>query len=106
MKEAASQYPSLFQTNGAPADTSPTGQRPNTGTKTISRKDFDALDPVERHRKMVQEGYSVFDEVIENRPKQAGTPGSKTMSRKDFDALEPFEKAAKIKAGFTLFDEG
>ena len=39
VKEAATQYPSLFQTNGAPADTSPSGQRPNTGTKTISRKD-------------------------------------------------------------------
>jgi hypothetical protein len=47
----------------------------------------------------------VFDEVIERRPKPAGTRG-KTMSRKDFDALEPFEKTAKIKAGFTLFDEG
>jgi hypothetical protein len=55
---------------------------------------------------MVQEGYSVFDEVIEGRPKPAGTPGTKTVSRKDFDALHPFEKAAKIKAGFTLFDEG
>ena len=106
VKEAAKQYPSLFQTNGAPADTSPSGQRPNTGTKTISRKAFDALDPVERHRKIVKEGYRVFDEVIERRPKPAGTSGSKTMSRKDFDALEPFEKAAKIKAGFTLFDEG
>ena len=106
VKEAATQYPSLFQTNGAPADTSPNGQRPDTGSKTISRKDFDALDPVERHRKMVQEGYSVFDEVIETRPKPAGTRGGKTMSRKDFDALHPFEKAAKIKAGFTLFDEG
>jgi hypothetical protein len=105
VKEAATQYPSLFQRNGAPADTSPNGQRPDTGSKTISRKDFDALDPVERHRKMVQEGYSVFDEVIETRPKPAGTRGGKTMSRKDFDALHPFEKAAKIKAGFTLFDE-
>jgi hypothetical protein len=105
VKEAATQYPFLFQTNGAPADTSPNGQRPNTGTRVISRKDFDALDPVERHRKIVKEGYRVFDEVIERRPKPAGTSGSKTMSRKDFDALHPFEKAAKIKAGFTLFDE-
>ena len=77
-----------------------------TNTKNISRKDFDALDPVERHRKIVKEGYRVFDEVIETRPKPAGTRGGKTMSRKDFDALHPFEKTAKIKAGFTLFDEG
>ncbi len=105
VKEAATQYPSLFQTIGAPADTSPTGQRPNTGTRAISRKDFDALDPVERHRKIREEGYRVFDEVIERRPKPAGSPGTKTISRKDFDALEPFEKAAKIKAGFTLFDD-
>ena len=55
-RRAATQYPSLFQTNGAPAGTSQNGQRPNTGTKTISRKDFDALDPVERHRKVVKEG--------------------------------------------------
>ncbi len=55
---------------------------------------------------MVQEGYSVFDEVIERRPKPAGTRGGKTMSRKDFETLDSFEKAAKIKAGFTLFDEG
>jgi hypothetical protein len=106
VKEAATEYPSLFQTNGAPADTSPNGQRPNSGTKTISRKDFDALDPVERHRKIREEGYRVFDEVIERRPKPAGSPGTKTISRKDFDVLEPFEKTAKIKAGFTLFDEG
>jgi hypothetical protein len=56
------------------------GQRPNTDTKNISRKDFDALDPVERHRKVRKEGYRVFDEVIERRPKPAGTRG-KTMSR-------------------------
>ena len=76
-----------------------------TNTKNISRKDFDALDPVERHRKVRKEGYRVFDEVIERRPKPAGTRG-KTMSRKDFDALHPIEKAAKMKAGYTLFDEG
>ncbi len=52
VKEAATQYPSLFQTNGAPAGTSQqNGQRLNTGTKTISCKDFDALDPVERQPK-------------------------------------------------------
>jgi hypothetical protein len=104
VKEAASQYPSLFRTNGAPADTRPTGQRPNTGTKTISRKAFDALDPVERHRKIVKEGYRVFDEEIEKRPKPAGTPGTKSMSRKDFDALVPWERAAKIKDGFNVVD--
>jgi hypothetical protein len=69
------------------------------------RKAFDALDPVERHRKIVKEGYAVFDQPIERRPNVVGAPGTKTMSRKDFDALHPFEKAAKIKAGFTLFDE-
>ena len=58
VKEFAKAYPSLFQTNRAAADTSQYVQRPNTGTKTISRKDFGALDPVERHQKIVKEGVS------------------------------------------------
>jgi hypothetical protein len=56
VKESAKVYPSLFQTNRAAADTSQYVQRPNTGTKTISRKDFGALDAVERHQKIVKEG--------------------------------------------------
>ncbi len=105
VKEAATQYPSLFQTNGAPADTSPPGQRPNTGTKTISRKDFDALDPVERHRKILKEGYRVFDEPEgTEKPSKVAIAGSKTIARKDFDALGPWMRAAKIKDGFNVVD--
>jgi hypothetical protein len=104
-RRAATQYPSLFQTNGAPAGTSQNGQRPNTGTKTISRKDFDALDPVERHRKVVKEGYSVFDEVEgTEKPSKGATAGRKTITRKDFDALGPWKRAAKIKDGFNVVD--
>jgi hypothetical protein len=105
VKEAASQYPSLFQTKGAPADTRPTGQRPNTVTKTISRNDFDALDPVERHRKIVKEGYRVFDEPEGSEmPSKVAIACSKTITRTDFDALDPWKRAAKIKDGFNVVD--
>jgi hypothetical protein len=30
---------------------------------------------------------------------------SKKMSRREFDRLDPVEKAAKMRAGFVLFDE-
>ena len=105
VKEAANAYPSLFQTNGAPADTSPNGQRLNTGTRAISRQDFDALDPVERHRKIIKEGYRVFDEPEgTEKPSKVAIAGSKTFARKDFDALDPSKRAAKIKDGFSVVD--
>jgi hypothetical protein len=105
VKEAAKAYPSLFQTNGAPADTSPNGQRPNTDGKSMNRKDFDALDPVERHRKIVKEKYRVFDEPEgTEKPSKVAIAGSKTITRKDFDALGPWMRVAKIKDGFNVVD--
>jgi len=104
VKEAAKQYPSFFEANGAACSgTSPNGQRPNTGGKAITRKDFDALDPVERHRKIVKEGYRVVDQVEgTEKPSKSVVAGGRTITRRDFEVLSPADRMAKMKDGFTV----
>lgn len=53
VKEAVKQYPSLFEGTGAGGSgTDQKNQRRDAGVKTITRKDFDALQPFERAEKM------------------------------------------------------
>jgi hypothetical protein len=63
VKETIGRYGDLFEATGAGGGGAPTrGARGNgLPPKTILRSDFDKMSPVDRHTKIVKEGYSVVD---------------------------------------------
>lgn len=60
VKEAAKQYPSLFEGTGNGGGGKPPNNAGGTGAKTITRKDFDALSPLERAAK-IKDGFKLVD---------------------------------------------
>jgi hypothetical protein len=103
-KEAHRQYPSLFQANvAAETGASPNYQRPSNGGKTMSRRDWDMLNPYEQAGK-IKAGFTLFDEVdgVKKVPEPFRIAVGKTIPRKEFEALSPADRMAKMKDGFTL----
>jgi len=61
VKEAMTQYPSLFEGTGAGGSgTDPKGTRRDAGAKKMARSEFDKLPPLERSKRM-KEGWTLFD---------------------------------------------
>jgi len=60
VKEAKKAFPDLFEGSGSGSGTDPKNQRRDAGGKTLTRKEFDALGPVDRMAKM-KDGYKVVD---------------------------------------------
>jgi len=61
VKEAIKTWPSLFEGTGAGGGgASGRGSR-GAGSKTILRSEFDKLDPVSKHQKIMKEGFTVVD---------------------------------------------
>jgi hypothetical protein len=77
-----------------------------SGGKTISRAEWDALDPVARHSKILKEGFTIGEAKRgETPPKsQRGDASGKTITRGEWDKLGPIERASTIKEGARLVD--
>jgi hypothetical protein len=101
VKEAVTKWPALFAATGGetlPKDAGGSG-------KTISRAEWDALNPTEQMNR-VKTGFKVVDVATSDTPpkSQRREVGRKTITRKEFDGLGPVERAAKIKEGARVVD--
>jgi len=101
--EAAKTFPSTFSGAGGERPSAPGADKTReSGQKTLTRSDFDALDPTERAAKM-KAGFTIAEPAVE-KTQSRSIPG-KTITLADWHKLSPVEKHAKImKEGLKLVD--
>lgn len=103
--EAAKSWPSLFEKSAAV----PGNEGEKSDDKTISRAEWDKLDPHQRSAKM-----KAGCRIVDNKPPPKAAAGSSkppaaasqkpTMRRAEWDKLDPHHKASTIKSGVRLVD--
>jgi hypothetical protein len=102
VKEAVTKWPALF---GASGGETPQKDAGGSGGKTISRTEWDALDPVAKHSKVVKEGFTISEtKGSEALPRITRRDAGKTITRMEFDKLGPIERASAIKEGARVVD--
>lgn len=105
VQEAVKSFPSAFK-----ADLSGKGGMPfpvpSKVDKTLTRSEFDKLQPIVRAEKM-RDGYTIVDDQAGARPanRLPPKPGEKVITREAFDQLSPIARSDKILTeGFKLID--
>ncbi|RXH41058.1 hypothetical protein [Bradyrhizobium zhanjiangense] len=92
------QYPTVFGVEGG-GKSSPAASL----GKTITRQEFDSLDPISRAQRM-RDGYTLVEGHPAALAKAAVRPGDKLLSRAEFDRLAPKERATRFAEGYKLVD--
>jgi hypothetical protein len=103
--EAVKSFPSAFKADPSGKGGMP-GPVPSKVGKTLTRSEFDKLQPIERSQKM-RDGFTLVDDqaVARTANRPAPKPGEKVITREAFDKLSPIARSDKIlKEGFKLVD--
>jgi hypothetical protein len=105
VQEAVKSFPSAFKADLSGKGGMP-GPVPSKVDKTLTRSEFDKLQPVARSEKM-RDGFTLVDDQAgartANRPPPK--PSEKVITREAFDQLSPIARSDKIlKEGFKVVE--
>jgi hypothetical protein len=89
-KEVTQEFPSMFAAAGAEG-----------GGKTITRGDFDALNPTQRAEK-IKAGFRIVEGPDGKSPTR--TRVGPTIKRTEFDSLSHMDRMSKIREGTRVVD--
>jgi hypothetical protein len=105
VQEAVKSFPSAFKADPSGKGGMPIPVPSKVG-KTLTRSEFDRLQPIARAEKM-REGFTIVEDQAGARPanRPPPKPGEKVITREAFDQLSPIARSDKIlKEGFKVVD--